>query len=630
MSNIDGFVRVAAVSPRVFPASCVKNADEIVSQLNIAAESGVQIAVLPELSVTGSSIKALFNQSSILAEAQCAVKHILSQTSSSDLLFSVGAPIFIRNGVYNCALVCQKGKIMAIVPKQVLSRAEAKYFHPASHLSVCYFDYAGQEDIPVGEDVLVEAAGATIALAFASELSAIVPPSSYAAAAGAQLLLCPAALPSSTGSAEALELQLLAHSSRTASACVVAACGYGESTGDFVYDGLACVVELGCCEAKSERFARKSHQCICDVDLDKINAAKMQLEQVDMLPEYRYIVAEDIASPDFSCLKKSVDPSPFLPAGLSEKQRDDRLAEAFEIQTAALCTRLEHIGCRKVVLGVSGGLDSTLALLVCVNAFEKLGLDRKGIIGISMPGFGTSKRTHSNSDQLMHQLGIDSREISIVPAVRQHFSDIGHDEHIADLTYENSQARERTQILMDVAGKEGAIVVGTGDLSEIALGWCTYNGDHMSMYGVNAGLPKTLIQSVVLWAARTLFADLASLAAVLEDIVDTPISPELIPTDSDGQIAQKTEGAVGPYELQDFFLYNYVKWGYSKEKLCLLASNAFGGKYDVETIDKWASVFMKRFHSQQFKRSCSPDAPMVTEISLSPREGYIIPSDLKL
>ena len=628
MSINYGFVRVAAVSPRVFPASCDKNAAEIISQLNAASQTGAQIVVFPELSVSGSTVKALFNQSTLLCDVQSAVSKILAETSSSNVLFCVGAAVFIRNGVYNCALICQGGKILAIVPKQNLTRSENRYFHPAADLSVCYFDYAGQKDIPVGEDILIEAGGATVAVAFASEFDAIVPPSCYACAAGAQILLCPAAAPSFAGSADAFEMQLSAHTSRTASACVVAACGYGESTGDFVYDGFACVNELGQCEARSQRFALEGCTCICDVDLDKINSAKMQLDQVDTLPEYRYIVAEEIVSPDFSSLIKNIDPSPFLPSRLSDEQKDARLAEAFEIQSLALCTRLEHISCKKVVLGVSGGLDSTLALLVCVNAFDKLGLDRKGIIGISMPGFGTSKRTHSNSDQLMQQLGIDSREISIVPAVRQHFIDINHDESVADLTYENSQARERTQILMDVAGKEGAIVVGTGDLSEIALGWCTYNGDHMSMYGVNAGVPKTLIQSIVLWAARTVYSDLAPLAAVLEDIVDTPISPELKPTDTEGNIAQKTEDFVGPYELHDFFIFNFVKWGYSKEKLCLLAVNAFQGKYDPETIEKWASVFMKRFFSQQFKRSCSPDAPMVTEISLSPREGYIIPSDI--
>lgn len=626
-----GFVRVAAASPLVTPSSCEQNATNIIALSCDLASQGAQIIVFPELCVSGASIKALFNTTSLLSGVESAVERILVETANLDSLICVGAPVFIRNGVYNCSLICQRGKILGISVKQYLSSSECQYFHPASHLSVCYIDFAKQNDVPVGEDLLFEAAGTTLAVAFASEFSAIVPPSCYCAAAGAQLLLCPAANTVFTGSDNKLNAQILAHSERTASACILASCGYGESTGDFVWDGLTTVFEIGQCIGRGERFGRRAGFCICDVDIDRINAAKMKLDQVEMLPEYRYIIAEKINAPSFGTeIFRPVDKYPFLPESLASECKDKILSEAFEIQTTALSTRLERIGCKKVVIGVSGGLDSTLALLVCVSAFDKLGLDRKGIIGISMPGFGTSKRTHSNSDYLMQYLGIDSREISIVPAVRQHFSDIGHDESIIDLTYENSQARERTQILMDVAGKEGAIVVGTGDLSEIALGWCTYNGDHMSMYGVNAGVPKTLIQSIVLWAARTVFSDCEPLSAVLKDIVDTPISPELTPTDTKGHIAQKTEDLVGPYELHDFFIYNYVKWGYEQEKLCILANKAFDGVYDTEAIKYWANVFKRRFVTQQFKRSCSPDAPAVTEISLSPREGYILPSDLKI
>ena len=420
------------------------------------------------------------------------------------------------------------------------------------------------------------------------------------------------------------------HSKRCTCAYVYASSGYGESTTDGVYGGSALMYENGELLKENERFQMDSQLIITEIDVEKLRNRK--LKNSDFLrPDFhdltKHLEDEEINTEHDKeradiPLTRSICPTPFIPQG---EELDERCREVFNIQVAGLCKRIEHTHCQTAVVGISGGLDSTLALLVCAKAFDKLGRSRKEIVGITMPGFGTTGRTYNNALHLMQSLGVTIREISIKEACIQHFSDIGHDISTHDVTYENSQARERTQILMDVANQLNGMVIGTGDLSELALGWATYNGDHMSMYGVNAGVPKTLIQSLVAWIARH-HVDEAS-ATTLMDIIDTPISPELIPADEQGNIKQKTEDLVGPYELHDFFIYHFIRNGFSPKKIFYLAKHAFDGKYNDEVIKKWLTTFCRRFFNQQFKRSCLPDGPKVGSVSLSPRGDWQMPSD---
>ena len=426
-------------------------------------------------------------------------------------------------------------------------------------------------------------------------------------------------------------------SARTISAYIYTSAGWGESTQDLVYAGAALICENGTIMAENKRFQKESSIIYSDVDLEKISVLRQKMStfgsfspdgtaETKYCPMYQHIKAGKAAATDFEAkLYRFVDPHPFVPSGSSEsdKERDARCNEIISLQVSGLAKRLSHINCKTAVIGVSGGLDSTLALLVTALAFDYLGWERSRIIGITMPGFGTTKRTHSNADDLMKGLGVTLREISIVPSVKQHFKDIGHDPEVHDVTYENCQARERTQILMDVANQENGIVVGTGDLSELALGWATYNGDHMSMYAVNAGVPKTLVRHLVRWAAENKFP---SAREILLDIVDTPVSPELLPTDSKGRTNQITEDVIGPYELHDFFLYNFFRFGYAPDKIFFLAVKAFP-ETDPEVIMKWLRTFIRRFFSQQFKRSCLPDCPKVGSVTLSPRGDWRMPSD---
>ena len=416
-------------------------------------------------------------------------------------------------------------------------------------------------------------------------------------------------------------------SARLNAGYIYASCGYGESTTDLVWAGSTLIYENGSLLAENERFSRESSIIYADIDVERLDTVRAKNPNFrdalcDRSESYSTVDGGPAFATDFGKkLYKAIEAHPFVPAG---NGLEERCKEILSIQVLGLCSRLDHIGCKKAVIGISGGLDSTLALLVTALAFDRLGLDRKGIIGVTMPGFGTSKRTKGNADMLMEKLGVESREVSIVPSVTRHLEDIGHSLDNHDVTYENAQARERTQILMDIAGQEGGIVIGTGDLSELALGWCTYNGDHMSMYGVNASIPKTLVRALVAFAASQHFDGAQD---VLSDIIDTPISPELLPAASDGTILQVTEDVVGPYELHDFFLYNVMRWGFGPERVLFLASKAFEGKYDKGTISKWLKTFYKRFFGQQFKRSCLPDGPKVGSVSLSPRGDWRMPSD---
>jgi len=624
MNNF-GLLRTAAATPVVRIAKPVANAEEIIALCDKAAELECSLTVFPELSLSGCTCADLFNGSELIDECEAAAAIVLGATAEQQQAIVFGAPVRYKGRLFNCAIVAKEGEILGIVPKSMIAgNGESRWFESASSLgesAVC-MDYAGQSDVLFGSNLIFRIGEAEFGVVLGADMESPVPVSTELAIAGAQIIVNPRAESEYRGRNAERKTALAAASQRICSACVMSSCGYGESTQDYVWAGSAMIYENGTQLAESRRFQRSGQLTTADIDLeliDNLRAKDRIFSGYDIYDAIETVDGGEAAETDFeSTLLRPVDAHPFLPAEYSE---------TMPALVNALCTRMEHIGCKKAVIGVSGGLDSTLALLVTAKAFDEMGLPRENITGITMPGFGTSDRTHDNSSELMRLLGISSREISIVPATRQHFSDLGHDESVHDLTYENSQARERTQILMDLAGKLGGIVIGTGDLSELALGWCTYNGDHMSMYSVNAGVPKTLVHALVMAAAEREDCP-EELAAVLKDIADTPISPELVPTDKNGEIKQKTEDLVGPYELHDFFIYNYLHNSYSQDKLLLLAMNAFEGKYSKETIEHWLNSFFRRFRSQQFKRSCLPDGPKVESISLSPRGGWKMPSDL--
>lgn len=624
-----GLIRVAAVTPRVYLADPVRNTAEIIRLAEEAATKEASVVVFPELCTTGYTCADLFSQKQLLDAAEKAVADIAGAALPAGMLVAVGAPVRCAGRLYNCAILIKGGKILGIVPKIYLPNHaefyEARWFESGATVDK-EIVYAGQTT-RLSVRQLFSVGKAVIGVEICQDLWVPVPPCTYAALAGANLIL------NLSASNEALlkndyRKQLVASTAaRLFAGYVYCSCGYGESTTDLVWGGSSLICESSALLAENERFLRTSSAIYADVDVERLDTLRAKTpnfkDAVSRRADAYSIVAGGDAFPtDFSrCLLRKVEAHPFVPQGA---ELAERCKEILDIQVLGLCTRLEHIGCKKAVIGISGGLDSTLALLVSVLAFDKLGLDRKGVIGITMPGFGTSSRTKSNAEVLMEKLGITSRQISIVPSVTQHLGDIGHSLDNHDTTYENAQARERTQILMDVAGQEGGIVVGTGDLSELALGWCTYNGDHMSMYGVNASVPKTLVRALVAFAASEHFDGAQD---VLSDIVDTPISPELLPTAADGSIAQVTEDLVGPYELHDFFLYNIMRWGYTPEKVLFLAEKAFAGTYSKDVIAKWLKTFCKRFFSQQFKRSCMPDGPKVGSVSLSPRGDWRMPSD---
>ena len=632
-SKTYGFLRVAAASPRVWLANPVKNAEEIIRMAGDAANGGTSVLVFPELCVTGYSCADLFAQERLLSAAENAVAEILDATKKLPTLLAIGTPVRFEGRLYNCAILLKGGRILGIVPKTYLPNAaefyEMRWFQSGDKLAEpVEIEYAGQKAL-IGIRQLFKLGHATVGVEICQDLWVPLPPCTWAALAGAQVILNLSASNEALCKQDYRSMLVRSTSARLNAAYIYSSCGYGESTQDLVWGGSSLICENGVVLAENERFGRGSSVITADVDVERLENVRARnvnfREILANVPAFVKVAAGDPAPTDFEKkLLKSIDPHPFVPSGDTE-ELSKRCREILDIQTLGLCTRLEHIGCRTAVIGISGGLDSTLALLVTARAFDRLGWERSRIIGITMPGFGTSGRTKGNADVLMEKLGITRREISIVAAATQHLKDIEHPLDKTDTTYENAQARERTQILMDVAGQEGGIVIGTGDLSELALGWCTYNGDHMSMYGVNASIPKTLVRTLVSWAAREHFADASD---VLNDIVDTPISPELLPTDKDGKIAQVTEDLVGPYELHDFFLYQVMRWGFEPEKVLFLAKKAFAGIYSEAVIGKWLDTFYRRFFSQQFKRSCMPDGPKVGSVSLSPRGDWRMPSDV--
>lgn len=658
-----GFFRVAAATPVVKVADPDANAARIIDLIDQAEASKASLVVFPELSITGYTCADLFGQQLLLDSADEAVRLIADHTRGMKVTVVVGTPVRIAGRLYNCAAVIRCGEIKGLVPKTFIPGYaefyEGRWFSSGT-------DFLGQDGlatignhkVTVSPNLLFKAGKATFAVEICEDLWSPIPPSSWHAVQGAEVII------NLSASNEVIMKHMYrrnlvsGQSARTVSAYVYSSCGYGESTQDLVFGGSSLICESGTFMAESERFSTSPSIIYADVDIEKLQILRQKdntfhavspdgSHSKDYAPLYSRIELGAGPDTDFEKeLLRYVEPHPFVPGG-NAAELDRRAREITSMQVLALATRLSHIGCKKAVLGISGGLDSTLALLVTVLAFDKLGLPRDGVIGITMPGFGTTGRTHGNACGLMDALGITSREIPIGPSVTRHFQDIGQDPGKHDVTYENSQARERTQILMDIANMENGIVVGTGDLSELALGWATYNGDHMSMYGVNASIPKTLVKHLVKWAAVNYFSTTTSTGVnikdILLDIADTPISPELTPADENGNIAQKTEDIVGPYELHDFFLYNFFRFGYSPQKILFLAKKAFLGQdgdhafigpegkqntYTEADLSKWLDVFCRRFFSQQFKRSCMPDGPKVGSVSLSPRGDWRMPSDV--
>jgi len=620
--------------PRVHVADPAANAREIIGLCKQTAAQRPSVVVFPELSVTGYTCADLFAQSRLLDDAEKAVQSLLEASRELEAMVAVGAPVRYAGRLYDCAVLLRRGRILGIVPKSHPGEGGSRWFAPARFLPQggVRIRFAGQDDITLGVQQLFRLGGALCAVEIGHDLWVPVPPCTWAAQAGARLVLNLSASDEYLLKHDYRKSLVSATSSRLYAAYVYCSCAEGESTQDLVWAGSSLICERRTVLAESERWARGSRWITADVDvarMETLRSRDLAGELPGPAPVFAVQDAGEAAQTDFEAqLLRRVEPHPFAPQA-DPQALDARCREILAAQVAGLTTRLEHIRCKKAVLGVSGGLDSTLALLVTALTFDTLGLPRENIIGVTMPGFGTTHRTHDNSVDLMKGLGVTSREISIVPAVRQHFADIGQDESNHDLTYENSQARERTQILMDLAGKEGGLVVGTGDISELALGWCTFNGDHMSMYDVNAGVPKTLLRTIVRWAAEARFSSDGLLRRTLLDIADTPISPELLPADKDGRIAQKTEDSVGPYELHDFFLYHLLRSGYAPDKILFFARKAFAGTYDEATIRKWLETFLRRFFNQQFKRSCVPDGPKVGSVTLSPRGGLLMPSDLE-
>ena len=626
-----GFVKVAAAVPRVKIADCNFNAKQLESLIAVADGKGVQIITFPEMCITAYTCGDLFGQQLLLEEAEMALMQILNNTRQLDIISILGMPVIVNSTVINAAVVIQKGKVLGVVPKTYLPNYkefyEQRWFTSALQIAETSVRLCGQI-IPMGTNLLFETSDTIFGIEICEDLWSTIPPSSTLALQGAEIIFNLSADNEGIGKNSYLRSLISQQSARCISGYVFSSCGFGESTTDVVFAGNGLIYENGNQLAHNDRFSFEEQLIISEIDVEylraerRINttfAASKGNIPADKKPVR--IATEFVNSKELN-LTRTFKRHPFVPQGAA---LNERCEEVFSIQVAGLAQRLVHTGAKTAVIGISGGLDSTLALLVCVKTFDKLGLSRKNIIGVTMPGFGTTNRTYHNAISLMNSLGITLREISIKEACIQHFKDINHDINVHDVTYENAQARERTQILMDIANQTGGMVIGTGDLSELALGWATYNGDHMSMYGVNGSIPKTLVKYLVKWVAENEVDETSCIT--LLDIVDTPISPELIPADENGDIKQKTEDLVGPYELHDFFLYYFMRVGFRPSKIFMLASLAFKEVYDEETIKKWLLIFFRRFFNQQFKRSCLPDGPKVGSISISPRGDWRMPSD---
>ncbi|MCF0202312.1 MAG: NAD(+) synthase [Bacteroidaceae bacterium] len=630
-----GYVKVAAAIPSVRVADIGFNLQQIESTIALEEGRGVEVIVFPELCITGYTCQDLFQQQVLLDEAEGAIIKLLDFTRQLDIICIVGVPAEVGNVLLNCAAVIQKGELLGLIPKTYLPNYgefyEKRWFASSVQIKPCEVHYAGSRVMVTNEPVVFRTwEGMKFGVEICEDVWAPTPPSNGLALAGADIVFNLSASDELIGKNAYLRQLLAQQSARLLMGYVYAGSGYGESTQDVVYGGNGLIYENGGLLAESARFSLEAQVVTAQIDIEKLRSERRKnstFVTAQQNVSARMVHCHSTETRDF-VLERVVNPLPFIPKG---EDMQKSCEEIFSIQTMGLAKRLAHTSCKTAVIGISGGLDSTLALLVTVRAFDRLKLDRKGVIGVTMPGFGTTDRTYNNALSLMKGLGITVLEIPIAESVKQHFKDIGHNPENHDTTYENAQARERTQILMDLANKYGGMVIGTGDLSELALGWATYNGDHMSMYSVNASVPKTLIRYLVRYVADTALDE--GSRATLYDIIDTPISPELIPADEDGNISQKTEDLVGPYELHDFFLYYFMRYGFHPRKIFMLAQHAFNGShkdaghYEDAVIEKWLNTFVRRFFSQQFKRSCLPDGPKVGSVSLSPRGDWRMPSD---
>ena len=633
--NIDlvafGMVRIGVASPELRVADVDFNFAEICRVAKHAQQQQCNLVLFPEMSLTGYTCADLFYQQQLQQQVSDALLKLMDFTALNGITVIVGVPISLAGRLYNCAAFISAGKVCGLVPKTFLPNTgefyEQRWFSSAPQCGNDFY-LLGEQQIPFGTDLLFQAAdfpAALIGIEICEDAWSVAPPSGSQALAGATLLLNLSASPEILGKQAYRRNLVASQSARCLAAYAYASAGPNESSTDLVFSGHSLIAENGQILTETQRFQFSSQLAIADVDLDRLVGERQRNSTfASGRPELDFNIQPfTLAQPQVETLQRKIGKTPFVPP--DDVERSARCEEIFHIQTSALIKRLRHTGCKTVVIGLSGGLDSTLALLVAAKAFDRLGLSRQGIVAITMPGFGTTARTRGNAESLAELWGTKLRIISIDPAVRQHFKDIGHIETDHDVTYENCQARERTQILMDVANQVGGLVIGTGDLSELALGWCTYNGDHMSMYAVNCGVPKTLVRYLVDWCATAEFSGEAT--AVLQDICATPVSPELLPPDANGNIGQLTEKVVGPYELHDFFLYQVIRMHFPPQKVLMLASQAFGSEYSTGELLKWLRQFYRRFFSQQFKRSCLPDGPKVGTVALSPRGDWRMPSD---
>ncbi len=623
-----GFVRVASAIPTLKVADCFHNVEQMQHLIEKATAESVAIVCFPELSITGYTCNDLFFQKRLLENSEKALVKLMNDTEKLNIISIVGMPFQINGRLFNVAVVFSKNKVLGVVPKVNIPNNnefyEKRWFHSGENIFQS-ITIANQE-VTLSSKLLFETSSFRFGIEICEDLWSPIPPSSQLAIEGAELIFNLSASNELVGK-QSYRKQLIKHQSASCHCgYIYTSAGYGESTTDMVFSGIGMVAENGSIVAENKRFSTQSELVITDIDVEKLQAERLRNSNFfnKKIGEYKTINLDYSFERLFTKkddFKREIAPYPFIP---TNEKRDESCQEIFSIQSLGLAKRWEHTKAKTLIIGVSGGLDSTLALLVCVKTADLLGYDRKRVIGVTMPGFGTTDRTYHNAVNLMKSLGITTQEISIRDASIQHFKDINHDINQHDVTYENVQARERTQILMDLANKEFGFVVGTGDLSEMALGWSTYNGDHMSMYAVNSSIPKTLVRYLVKWASSQFDA---SSQMILSDIVDTPISPELLPADDKGKIAQKTEEIIGSYELHDFFLYYFVRFGFTPEKIVFLAEKAFEKKQTKEEIQKVMKTFLRRFFSQQFKRSCVPDGPKVGSINLSPRSDWRMPSD---
>lgn len=623
-----GFLRVAVSTPEIRVSDCKGNGEKIKDLIQNAYENKASVIVFPELAITGYTCGDLFFHDTLLKGAENALKDILVSTDELDIISIIGIPVSYKNSLYNCVAVCLKGEILAIVPKINIPNhnefSEKRYFSSDKDLYVDYFNFAGKNTILTSNAVFncLNIPEFIFGCEISEDLFVPNSPSVNLTQNGALVIFNSSATNEVVGRASYTENLIKAHSGKLCCAYALANAGFGESTTDLVFSGQNYVFEDASLIAKNKAFTTGT--TFADIDLHRLNSERKKLSTYNSDKElYNEVTLVDfeINVQDFD-INRKFPKLPFVPC--DETQRDTRCEEILLMQASGLATRLKHTGIKNVVLGLSGGLDSTLALICCVHAFDMLGISRKNIHTLTMPCFGTTNRTKSNAEKLAEAYDVSFKKVNITKSVLQHFEDLNHDESIHDITYENSQARERTQLLMDISNKLSALVIGTGDLSELALGWATYNGDHMSMYAVNSSIPKTLVRYLTAYEASK---SEGLLKEVLLDILDTPVSPELLPPDKDGKIAQITEDVVGPYELHDFFLYYFVRYGYSPSKIFHIAKTAFDGEYDSDTIKKWLLTFLRRFFTQQFKRSCVPDGVKVGTVSLSPRGDFIMPSD---